>query len=134
MKIILSVGILFLVFANIFADQTITCKVESIQDQSGCHFNDVMVGQNEAIAIATDPADVDVNTITLLVFTSSSIYSLPSEVFTKFPNLKSFWGDDQKIQEIKADAFVDGQNLQRISLRENALTFLHADTFKGKNI
>jgi hypothetical protein len=133
MKIILSVGILFLVFADNLADQTITCKVEIIDDQPGCLFSGVTIGQNEVISIKTDPEDVDVSTIGVVKFVGSTIHSVPSEIFTRFPKVKKFLAFDQNIHEIKADTFLSGKNLEEINLGNNYLTFLHADTFKGKN-
>jgi hypothetical protein len=128
MKIILlSVGILFMLFVNILAQKTITCKV----DDPACLFNGVTLGPSEAVSIKTDPANFNANKIEWVVFSSSSVYSVPSEVFTKFPNLKLFWASGQKIQEVKMDCFWNARNLEQIWMSNNALTFLHRDTFKG---
>jgi hypothetical protein len=133
MKIILSVGILFLVFADILADQTITCKLTEEIYQQDCLFSGITIGQNEAVSIKTDPEDADVSTIGVVKFVGSTIHSVPSEIFTRFPKVKKFLAFDQNIHEIKADTFVNGKNLEEINLGNNYLTFLHADTFKGKN-
>ncbi len=99
----------------------------------GCEFSEVSIGPNEAISIKTDPADADVSTKTYVQFVRSSIHSVPSEVFTKFPNSRKLLVSGQNIQEIKPDSFVNGGKLEEIDLSQNRLTFLHADTFKGKN-
>jgi hypothetical protein len=95
-------------------------------------FSGVTLGPNKAVSIKTDPANLDVTSITTVYFLDSSIHSVPSEVFTKFPNLEKFFADRQDIQEVKADTFWGGSNLEVISLWGNALTFLHRETFKGR--
>jgi hypothetical protein len=135
MKIILLIGIFSLLFVNSFAEKTITCEVLPIFRQNGpiCHFAQVTLGPNEAVTIELDRGIYgdDESTIYEAVFPHSSIHSVPSEIFTKFPNLKVFWAYGQNIQEIKRDTFRDGKQLEKIGLRYNLLTFLHKDTFEG---
>jgi hypothetical protein len=135
MKLIwLSVVILCLALAqNISAEKTVSCDV-LFWKPSSCIFYHETIEANEAVRVEIGPRDapfVDVNAITRAQFTLSSIYSLPQEIFTKIPNLKSFYTPDQKIQEIKQDTFKDAKKLEWICLSRNALTFLHQDTFKG---
>jgi hypothetical protein len=129
MKIVLLIRILFLSVANILAEKTITCKINR---ESTCEFFSVTIGPNEAVSVETDPRNADVSHITFVEFSSSSIYSVPGEIFTKFPNLKTFIAFGQRVQEIKADTFMHGKNLNYVHLSVNNLKFLHADTFKGK--
>jgi hypothetical protein len=135
MKIILLVGILFLTSANISAEKVITCKLEiSEHDEpigKACVFSDVTIGENEAFSIRTDPVDLDVNEIDSVEFSDSSIYSVPREVFTKFPSLETFRAGHQNIQELKPGTFVNGEKLKLVNLDGNALSYLHIDTFKG---
>jgi hypothetical protein len=132
--ILLSVGILFLSLAqNISAEKAVTCKV-LFWKPSSCIFYHETIEENEAVRVEIGPRDapfVDINAITRAQFTLSSIYSLPREIFTKIPNLKSFYTPDQKIHEVKSDTFKDAKKLEWICLSRNALTFLHQDTFKG---
>jgi hypothetical protein len=132
MKIVLLIGTLCLLLGNISSDQTITCKAKTIWVLPGCEFSGVTIAQNEVVSIKTDPEDLDVNSIKLVKFCSSSIHSVPREVFTKFPNMKRFYADGQNIQEITLDTFKDAKKLEMIWLQRNKLTFLHADVFKGK--
>jgi hypothetical protein len=125
-------AILCLFFANTLAETTITCKKTILDGQPACDFSDVAIGPNEAVSIKTDPSTLDANSVKSVGFWSSTIHSIPAEVFTKFPNVKWLWARGQKIQEIKADLFVNAKNLEIISLDGNALTVLHKDTFKGK--
>jgi hypothetical protein len=131
MKKILLAGILSLLFANSLADQTITCKLQH-QTPSHCDFSGVTIGPNETVSIETDPVDADYTAITFVEFSNSSIHSVPSELFTKFPNLQEFWAQSQKIQEIEPETFQHGRKLEWICLGYNELTSLHPDTFKGK--
>jgi hypothetical protein len=131
MKIVILSGILFLLFANISAQKTITCKKGTFEGPA-CLFSGVTIGPNEAVSIKTDPENLDVNSITAVNFDSSSIHSVPSEVFTKFPNLKLFNAWYVKLQEVKPNAFEKGKKLEVIRLSNNELTFLHLDTFKGE--
>jgi hypothetical protein len=105
-------------------------NIRAIRDLFGCRFSNVAIEENKAVSIATDPANVDVNTIEALEFSSSSIYSVPREVFIKFPNLKKFYADGQNIHEITPDTFADAKDLEVLQLQRNQLTFLHVGTFK----
>jgi hypothetical protein len=136
MKIILlSVVILCLAFGNILADQTITCKFHQ-GIEPACYFpNNLTIGPNETVRIEVDPADTDVSTILTIFFGYfSSIYSIPQEIFTKFPNVKWLGASGCHLQEIKADTFKNAKQLSGIDLRANELTFLDPNTFKGKNL
>jgi hypothetical protein len=135
MKIILlSVGIFCLSLAqNISAEKTLTCWVPSEEPSRWLFFN-VTIEKNEVVSITTIPEDADPSSITWVQFFESSIYSVPSKIFTKFPNVKDFIASRQNIQEINQDTFKDATNLERIDLYKNELTFLHADTFRGKLI
>ncbi len=124
--------ILCLFFANTLAETTITCKETILDGQPACDFANVTIGPNEAVSIKTDPSNLDAKSVKSVGFWSSTIHSIPSEVFTKFPNVKWLWARELKIQEIKADLFLNAKNLEIISMYGNALTFLHKDTFKGK--
>jgi hypothetical protein len=132
MKIVVLSGILFLLFIDILAQKTITCKKGTFNGHPACFFSGLTIGPNEAVTIKTDPANLDVNSITAVNFDSSSIHSVPTEVFTKFPNLKVFSAQQVKLQEVKPNAFEKGRKLEDIRLNNNELTFLHLDTFKGE--
>jgi hypothetical protein len=134
MKTNFIVGILFLVTASTLAQKTITCKRETLDGHQVCLFSGVTVGQNEAVSINTDPANVDVNQITYVKFVDSSIYSIPREIFTKFPELTWFWADSSNIQEIKSNTFANMKKAERIDLDDNkAITFWPVDLFKGES-
>jgi hypothetical protein len=132
MKIVILSGILFLLFVNILAQKTITCKKGEFEGYPACIFSGVTIGPNKTVTIETDPANLDVNSIIAVVFESSSIHSVPSEVFTKFPNLKVFRAVNVKLQEVLPNAFEKGKKLEQIRLGSNELTFLHLNTFKGE--
>ncbi len=100
----------------------------------GCRFSEVTIGSNEAVRIKTDPEYADSNKIKLVQFSLSSIHSIPTEIFTKFRNIIWFFAPSQNIQEIKPETFADANKLENINLDDNALTFLHKNTFKGKLI
>jgi hypothetical protein len=131
MKIILLVAILCLFSVNSLPDQAITCKVgrSSLGSQSSCVFFDVTIEQNENVSIKTDPEDTDARTIQWVAFFSSSIYSVPPEIFTKFPNLRAFEADGQNIQEIKEGTFKSATELEYLDLAHNKLAVLHVSTF-----
>jgi hypothetical protein len=128
--ILLSVGIFGLLLANISAEKTLTCRVPS-EEPSRCLFFNVTIEKDEVVLIKTDPEDADASTIEWVEFFVSSIYSLPRELFKKFPNVKDFLASRQNIHEVKQETFKDAKNLESIDLYKNELTFLHQDTFKG---
>jgi hypothetical protein len=132
MKIISLITILLFSFvANILAAKTITCKNEINEGFEACKFTAIGIGPNETVSIETDPADLNVNAIRLVEIFSSSIYSVPKETFSKFPEVTNFYASGANIQEIKPDTFLNGKYLEVISLYDNELSFLHVDTFKG---
>lgn len=58
--------------------------------------------------------------------------SIPTEVFTIFPNLKEF-RIDSKITTLSPDDWQNATNLTRLRLLENIISELKANTFKGLN-
>jgi Leucine-rich repeat (LRR) protein len=133
MKFVIFSGIFLWCLANSSAAKTITCKKETIDGHLGCRFSGVSIGPNETVSIKTDPENADPKTITRVDFSSSSIHSVPSEVFAKSPNLKEFWADNQNVQEIKVGTFLAANLLDKVRLRNNKLTVLHRGAFDGKN-
>jgi hypothetical protein len=132
MKIILlSVGILSLLFVNILAEKTITCEVQSIDFFHGCKFSGVKIGPNEAVSIKTDPESSDVSKILRVKFVNSSIHSVPGEIFQKFSDLKILDVDGNNVQEITPNTFLHAKKLEIIHLYKNDLTSLHLNSFKG---
>jgi hypothetical protein len=103
MKIILSIGILFLAFANIFAEKTITCKLVEEIYQQNCHFSRITIRPNEAVSVKIDP--LYANNITIET-DHRLLNSFSPCFFTKFPNLRKILASGQNIQEIKPDTFV----------------------------
>jgi hypothetical protein len=95
-------------------------------------FSGVTLGQHEAVTIATDPVDLDVALVETVAFDNSSIYTVPTEIFKKFPNLREFYAADQNIQEVTPDTFKYAAKLRLLTLSQNHLTFLHRDTFKSE--
>jgi Leucine-rich repeat (LRR) protein len=75
---------------------------------------------------------LDGSSLTLVMIESSSIYSIPAQIFTKFPNLRWLYASGNKIHEIKPDTFANGKHLEYIDLNQNELSVLHPDTFKGE--
>jgi hypothetical protein len=133
MKIVILSGIFVLLFVNISAQKTITCdKGVYITGELACTFKYVTIGPHEAVVLKTNPENLDVNSIKAVEFYGSSIHSVPSEVFTKFPNLVIFDASFQKLQEVQQYTFRDGRKLEEIRLDYNLLSFLHRDTFKGE--
>jgi hypothetical protein len=134
MKIILLVSIICLLQINISADQAITCEAgEIVWGQRVCTFHDVTFKPNASVTTATNPEDFGASTIEWVWFSSSSsVHSIPREVFTKFPNLKTFSALDQNIREIEPNIFGEAKNLEEIELDRNELAFLHKATFKGE--
>jgi hypothetical protein len=134
MKIVIFGAILFLLFANISAEQTIWCSVQEPNNgMENCGIQYVTIGPNETVSIQIHPENTDVNSITYVWILSSKIHSIPSEIFTKFPNLKRFECAWERVQEIKRETFWHGIHLETINVQNNELTFLHKDTFKGEN-
>jgi hypothetical protein len=96
-----------------------------------CVFNGVTIGQNDTVTIQTNPQNLDANTIAGVAFTQSSIYSIPVEIFTRFPNIFVVQAYDQNLREIEADTFRNGKNIRMLELGKNKLIHLHVDSFRG---
>jgi Leucine-rich repeat (LRR) protein len=109
------------------AEKTIKCEVKD----RDCKFSGVTIGADEKVSIKTDPEDTDVETITKVQFSGSSIHSIPAELFEKFPNLQWLSANEQGIREIKANTFKNAKKLETIDLARNSLSTLDVDTFRG---
>jgi hypothetical protein len=129
MKII--IGLLCLYFVNISAEKPIIGEVP-IGNPYICEYYNVKIEANETVAVYSAPSSADVKKVYTVVFLESSIYSVPSEIFTKFPNLEDFRAKGQNIQEIKPNTFKNARNLKLITLSGNELTYLHRDIFQGE--
>jgi hypothetical protein len=130
MKILTLILTTILLIADISAQKVITCKVMK-EYPIVCSFSFVKIKQNETVTIKLDPAETDPSTILVVYFLAGSIYSIPPEVFTKFPNTREFWAHYEEIEEIAPDTFREAKKLEKIGLVDNQLTVLHRDTFKG---
>jgi hypothetical protein len=132
MRAILLILFLIKLIGVICCQKVITCKLEIFQEgERVCVFNGVTIGQNDTVTIQTTPRNLDTNTIAGIAFTQSSIYSIPMEIFTRFPNIFVVQAYDQDLREIEADTFRNGKNIRMLELGKNKLIHLHVDSFRG---
>jgi hypothetical protein len=59
----------------------------------------------QVLEIEIYPEGADPNPFTSVWFMFSSIHSVPSQIFTKFLNLKDFYADGQNVRKIKVETF-----------------------------
>jgi hypothetical protein len=132
MKLLLFIGTLILLISQISSQKVITCVIiVPVDDYPGCRFS-VKIAQSESVTIEMYPSNSDAEKIENVQFKSSSVYTIPPEIFTKFPNLKSLVAANQDIQEIRAETFVNAKNLIELDLHVNGISELRPDTFKGE--
>ncbi len=133
MKLLLFIGTLILLISRISSQKVITCVIiVPVDDYPGCRFSNIKIAQNESVTIEMYPSNSDAEKIEKIQFKSSSVYTIPPEIFTKFPNLKSLFAASQDIQEIRAETFVNAKNLIELDLQLNGISELRPDTLKGE--
>lgn len=120
-------GFLWIFLASrISSQKIITCKFENLK----CTFTKISVGKNEEVIVNVEPSNINVEEVTHVEFESSSIYTIPPELFQKFVNLQWLKAWNQDVREIGPANFVNARNLQHLDLYNNQLTHIHEHTFK----
>jgi hypothetical protein len=122
----------FVIFTvlGVSGQQVFTCETRGIW----CLCNNITIDKNDNASFNIDFANPNstIYTIDVLNFESSSIYFIPSEIVSKFPNLGSVRIVNQGLHEIRPNTFLNSGNLDEIWLFNNTgLTRLDDDTFAG---
>jgi hypothetical protein len=95
------------------------------------HFIEQSVRKNENLNISVDLQADKPSNVAFVFFGASSIYAVPRELFTRFPNIQSLNLEYSKVFEIKKHTFLKATNLSLITLQSNNITKLEAGSFFG---
>jgi Leucine-rich repeat (LRR) protein len=107
-------------------------KDASLTSNYACIFNQQTLLNNEIAQIVPTHFNGTTNlNITVVRFNGSSIYALPSVIFTTFPNTAYISTPYSKIQQIKPNTFLNAVKLINLDLKFNQLTTIPQDAFLG---
>ncbi|XP_070495487.1 leucine-rich repeat-containing protein egg-6-like [Chironomus tepperi] len=79
--------------------------------------------------LPTNIADKFPNLKTLIA-AHTGLLSITKEDLAPFPNILGLYIDYSKISSIQGDVFINNKNLQQLSLKENDIKYVEADSFK----
>lgn len=96
-----------------------------------CRFYSMTIKRFESVFIQIDPSNTDARSIEAVEISSSSIYIISPEIFTKFVNSNLFRARNVDIEEISSETFSKARNLVELRLSGNKLSHLPADVFKS---
>lgn len=119
--------VISLIFLEVSGQEQIECWVHG----SKCNFQGLLIGKNEDVTIRVKPRSADLKKIQEVDISSSSIHSIPPEIFSTFPNLKILKIFAQNVQEIGTKTFQNATKLERLELDYNKLTRLDQRAFEG---
>jgi Leucine-rich repeat (LRR) protein len=121
--------LLFSCLQLVASDKLLVCQVKG----DTCTFTSKFLENNEkAIIVADHTAQGSSNAdIKKVVFVSSSIYQIPTELFSTFLNLKVVQMHVQNVREIKTNTFINAKNLEELHLDSNFIEEISEKTFAG---
>jgi Leucine-rich repeat (LRR) protein len=119
---------IFGLIIQVLGQKLLVCQVSG----NTCTFRDKALTKGEKVVIVADHGSSTTNAdIKQVVFESSSIYSIPAELFTTFKNLEGLTMIKQGLQEIEQNTFINAQHLSVLRLDSNLLKVIDEDTFLG---
>jgi Leucine-rich repeat (LRR) protein len=123
-----TVVLIIISISQVFGQKLLVCQVTG----NTCTFKEKIVNKNEQVVIVADNKGSTTNAdIKEVKFEASSIYSVPTELFTIFKNLEGLSMAGQEVQEIKPNTFKSAINLKRLNLANNLLRKIDEETFDG---
>jgi hypothetical protein len=96
-----------------------------------CTFHGKIVNKGESVVTVADHQGSTNADIRNVVFESSSIYSIPSELFTTFRNLETLDMVNQGVREIRPGTFKNAKSLNNLYLQLNNFEAFNENTFEG---
>jgi hypothetical protein len=115
---------------GVSGQQVFTCETRGIWCL--CDGVTIKKGDNVRFSVDFGNSNSTIYTIEGLRFDYSSIYFIPSEIVSKFPNLGLVRIVNQGLHEIRPNTFLNSGSLDEILLFNNTgLTRLDDDTFAG---
>jgi Leucine-rich repeat (LRR) protein len=120
------------VLKSIAGDRPLICDAKD----NTCTFNSKVLYENQNASIFVDRNDnrCDDLDVTKVFFTSSSIYYIPSELFTVFQNIDYLELKTQHVKEIRSGTFNDAKSLRSLQLHSNKITKLMAYNLRADNL
>lgn len=110
--------------------RTFTCKVYE-DDPKKCIVWSQTSSSEGKTNFEMDPSSADSSEIELIWFTISSLYAIPSEIFTSFPHLKHLLVVGLSVKEILEKTFENAGELRNLILANNKIQVLNDDDFVG---
>lgn len=123
MKIELLLIFLVSLWLPTFGQRQVNCSYFLVVRNHQCIFRGVNLDPNERIIIRVQPeaAEENITLVNDVQFTTSSIFSPPPELFSKFPSLTTLNVRTQRIQDVPAGTFTFARSLQILHLASNRI-------------
>lgn len=123
--------VIYLVFivglTLIDCEKLLYCKISG----HTCTFSGRTVDKDEKVSIVADHSNTRNEDIKLVIFESSSIYYVPPEIFSVFPNLEHLEMVNANVHEILNDTFLNAKSLNFVNLNYNKIKHITSNTFYG---
>lgn len=130
-KLILAIILVIVTFKTSIGEKIITCDIDKAE--STCEFKSVVILKDETVkVVANHSTNLTKNDdIKEVIFESSFIYYIPSEIFKTFKNLEKLNITGQHLEEIYPETFVEAKTLKNLYLDYNYLKAIGVNCFKG---
>jgi Leucine-rich repeat (LRR) protein len=117
-------------FAGVDANQRVLACVVPVSGIE-CTFLHQTLLRDEMAVIESRHVNTNDNQITSVRFTDSTVFSIPSGLFLKFPNLEMLDMNGQNVHRIEPFTFQRASRLTRLDLAGNFIRKIEQDTFSG---
>lgn len=116
--------LIFSVILNfVFGDY---CNLE----KNVCEYRNVNLSETEVLADSEIYTNSNIDSVS---FKDCDLFSVPSEIFLYFKNLKFLKLSKQKIKQLRMDSFKKASNLEKLELEGNKISGLDYNSFLGAN-
>jgi hypothetical protein len=107
----------------------LTCFVS--RDGRSCTFFNQVLKSGDIATIESIHVNTNDNQITRVEFVGSSIFSLPSQLFVKFPNLSDLRMNASNLHRIEPNTFRYARWLHSVNLNDNFIRNIEWNAFNG---
>jgi hypothetical protein len=122
-----------LVIHRVNASEVIlTCFVAT--NANSCNFRDQVLRRDETATIISNHINTKDDDIIQAQFIGCSIYSIPSDLFVKFRNLRLLFMNGQKLHRIEPNTFRNAGRLAHLRINDNYLRNFEWNALKGSNL
>lgn len=126
MKLLFTLILFFTAFGGTKAKRTINCQMD---DEDYCVFKRIFVKKNEFVNLGVE--EIDKSQVIRVDFQTSTIESVPAELFESFENLEILLLSKRNVEELRPDTLMHARKLKILDLDRNKISNLERGAFKG---